>query len=67
MAEGENDASFPAERFGGFVVTRQLAAEAGAVVYRARKAGAPALEKSEHYVVVVYRSPGAGVVAAEVP
>lgn len=65
MAEGENDASFPAERFGGFVITRQLAAEVGAVVYRARKAGAPAIEKSEHYVVVVYRSPGAGVVAAD--
>ena len=65
MAQGQSDASLPAERFGGYVITRQLAAEAGAVIYRARKAEAPAAEESERYVVVVCRAPGAGSVAGD--
>lgn len=65
MSQGQSDADLTAERFGDFVLTRQLAVEQNAIIYRARKFDAPAVEKSEKYVVVI--CPGSPAGSASIP
>jgi hypothetical protein len=56
MALGQNDTNSTPEAFADYVVTRQLAVDENTVIYRARKKGAPATEKYEKYVVVLFHA-----------
>ena len=55
MAQESSGTDTRGDGFGDYVVSRQLAVEENTIIYRARKADAPAEEKAEKFVVVVYR------------